>query len=81
MPYTEDHDFQADLARDIKARRTGLDNEDKQAEGQQLQHYARASKYRELDRARVNGMVIALSCWLGKPYDMAAVEDYIRSVQ
>lgn len=67
------------LADEIRARRTGLDNEDRQAEGTTLRHYARAKKYREQDRARVNGMVIALSYVLGEPLDMPKAEEFIAA--
>jgi hypothetical protein len=66
------------LADDIKARRTGLDNEDRLANGIELSHYARAKKYREQDRARVNGMVIALTYMLGSPLDMRLAEQFIE---
>lgn len=75
-------DKTADLARrlavDIRARINGLDNEDRLADGEQLRHYARARKYREQDRARVNGMIIGLTYMLGAPLDMAGAQLFIN---
>lgn len=65
------------LADDIHARRNGLDNEDRLAAGVALSSYARARKWRDQDRARVNGMVIGLTYLLGSPLDMAAAEQFI----
>lgn len=68
------------LAREIRARRIGLDNEDRLAvPGTPLRSHARAAKWRALDRAQVNGMVIGLTYMLGEPLDMAAAEAFIAS--
>jgi hypothetical protein len=69
------------LANEIKHRRIGLANEDTQAEGTTLRHYARAKKYREQDAARINGMVIALTFALGSPNDMAKAEAFIEKAE
>jgi hypothetical protein len=67
------------LADAVKAQRIGLDNEDALADGIVHRSYARAKKYREQDRARINGMVIALTYVLGKPNDMALAETFIAN--
>lgn len=37
----------------------------------------RSSRAREIDGARINGMVIALACVLGRPGDMQLAEQFI----
>jgi hypothetical protein len=69
------------LALEIKHRRIGLANENAQAEGETLRHYARAKKYREQDAARINGMVIGLTYVLGIPFDMAKAEEFIAAAE
>jgi hypothetical protein len=71
----------ARLALEIAYQTTGLDNEDKQAEGEALRHYARAKKHRDADRARINGMTIALTYVLGRPMDMAVARAFIAEVK
>ena len=66
------------LAEDIRAERIGLDGEDARAEpGTPLRSYSRAKKYREQDRAKLNGMRIALSYLLGVPMDMQLADAFI----
>lgn len=67
------------LASEIKHQRIGLRNEDAQAEGIVHRSYARAKKYRDMDRARINGMVIALTYVLGEPLNMAVAEAFIEA--
>jgi hypothetical protein len=63
----------------IRHETTGLDNEDKLAmPGTPLRSYARAKKYRDLDRAKINGYRIALSYVLGCPLDMQKTDAFIE---
>jgi hypothetical protein len=72
------HEVARGLADEIKHLRTGLDNEDKQAAGVELRHHARAKKWRDQDRAKIQGMVIALSFLLGRPNDVQLAEEFIE---
>lgn len=65
------------LASEIRHRRIGLANEDLTAAGIIHRSYARSKKLRDEDRARLNGMVLALTYVLGKPSDMQAAEALI----
>jgi hypothetical protein len=65
------------IADEIRHQSTGLDNEDRQAAGIALSSYARAKKYRDQDRAKVNGMRIALTFVLGRPNDMQLADAFI----
>lgn len=65
------------LADEIKAQRKGLDEEDAQAAGVVHRSYARAKKYRDQDRAKLRGMVIAISFMLGRPNDVPLAEEFI----
>lgn len=76
---TDDRAAEA-IAKEIYARRKGLDGEDRLAAGEALKSYARARKWRDLDRAQVNGMVIALTYVLDRPLDMVRAEDYIAEI-
>lgn len=66
------------LADEIKARTRGLNHEDVQAITPGWMNHARARKYRDQDRARVNGMTIALTYLLGRPLDMQLAEKFIE---
>lgn len=68
------------LADDIKGRRNSLADEDAKADPASRRYqptYARAKEYRDEDRIRINGMVIALSHLLGRPLDMHLAEEFI----
>lgn len=69
-----------DLAREIYHQEAGLDYEDRQAEGVEHRTYARCKRDRNLARARVMGMRVALSYALGKPMDLRVVEAYVDAV-
>lgn len=64
------------LADDIRHTRAGLDNEDRLAADHRV--HARAKKWRDLDRAKLNGMVIALTFVLGQPRDLQLAEQFIE---
>ncbi len=67
------------LADDIKGRRTGLANEELLLIGRGPHtKLCRPAKYRNLDRALINGMVIALTYLLGRPSDMQLAEAFIE---
>lgn len=61
----------------IRHETLGLDNEDRSAETPGLKSRARARKYRDQDRAKVNGYRIALSYVLGAPLDMQKTDAFI----
>lgn len=69
------------LADEIRARTKGLDHEDVQAVTPGWMSHARAKKYRDQDRAQVNGMRIALSYVLGCPLDMQKTDAFIAQEQ
>lgn len=66
------------LADEIKARTRGLDHEDVQAVTPGWMSHARAKKHRDQDRARVNGMTIALTYMLDAPLDMELARQFIE---
>lgn len=76
---TEDVEARArELADEIKARQSGLERE----EALLIQRgprtrYARAKRDRDAERSLINGMVIALTCILGRPNDMQLAEAFI----
>lgn len=65
------------IANEIKHLRTGLAVEDGQAEGIVHRSYARSKKLRDQDRAKIQGMVIAMTYALGRPNDMQLAEQFI----
>lgn len=67
------------LAHDIKGRRNGLASEELLLIGRGPHtKLCRPAKYRDLDQARINGMVIALTYLLGRPSDMQLAEAFIE---
>lgn len=65
------------IADEIRAQTRGLDHEEVQAVTSGWKNHARAKKYRDLDRAKVNGMRIALSYVLECPLDMNKTNAFI----
>lgn len=66
------------IADEIRAQAKGLDYEDNQAVTPGVASRARAKKYRDLDRAKINGMRIALSYILGCPLDFQKTDAFIN---
>ncbi len=62
----------------IRAETTGLDNEDRSAQTPGWASHARARKYRDQDRAKINGYRIALSYVLGCPNDFQKTDAFIN---
>lgn len=69
----------SEIADRIRSERNGLDHEDKLAAGVELRSYARSKKIRDQERARLNGMKLALTYVLGRPYDMQLAEAFITN--
>ena len=65
----------------IRRETLGLDNEDTSAVTPGWASHARAKKWRDQDRAKVNGYRIALSYVLGCPLDMARTDAFIARDQ
>jgi hypothetical protein len=65
------------IADKIRAETRGLDNEDKMAVTEGRKNHARAKKYREQDRAQINGYRVALSYVLGCPLDFDKTDAFI----
>lgn len=76
--HNEGMDTAEKIADLIRAETRGLDHEDTQAVTHGLKNHARAKKYRDLDRAKINGYRIALSYVLGCPLDMAKTDAFIE---
>ena len=68
-----------ELAEAIRHERIGLANEDAQAAGVVHKSYARAAKYRDQDRAKIQGEVIGLTYMMGRPLDIALAEAFIAN--
>jgi hypothetical protein len=77
---TPGEDGVRNLAEEIHARRLGLAGEEANLAPGGHATYVRAKKHREEDRARINGMVIALTFVLGRPLDIPAAEAFIAEV-
>jgi hypothetical protein len=63
----------------IRHETTGLDNEDKAAVTPGWASHARAKKWRDQDRAKINGYRIALSYVLGCPLDFHKTDAFISN--
>lgn len=68
-----------DIAELIRHETIGLSNEDRSAETPGWKSHARAKKYRDQDRAKINGYRIALSYVLGCPLNMPKTDAFIRT--
>ncbi len=68
------------LANEIGKWRKGLQSEEEMLTSRGPHTcYVRARKYRDLDQARINSTVIALTCVLDAPPDMRRTEAFIAN--